>query len=85
LSPKGISSSPRHWNPKDRHTPFEALFVTAVHACSAIAGLGTGLFSTRIGPLVLRSAPEEFTSRMQAINVLAQALPLLATNNLLGW
>lgn len=54
-------------------------------AGGAVAGLGTGLFSTHIGPLVLRSAPNEFTSRVQSANVLVQTLPLLLTNNALGW
>lgn len=54
-------------------------------AGGAVTGLGTGLFSTHVGPLVLRSAPTEFTSRVQSINVMVQTVPLLLTNNALGW
>ncbi|WP_329459612.1 MFS transporter [Streptomyces sp. NBC_01497] len=54
-------------------------------AGSTVAGLGTGLFSTHIGPLVLRSAPEAYMSRVQSINILVQTLPLVVSNNLLGF
>jgi hypothetical protein len=54
-------------------------------AGGAVTGLGTGLFGTHIGPLVLRSAPTGFTSRVQSIGVLVQTVPLLVTNNALGW
>lgn len=54
-------------------------------AGSAVAGLGIGLFSTHIGPLVLRSTPEAYMSRVQSINILVQTLPLVVSNNLLGF
>jgi MFS family permease len=52
---------------------------------AAVIGVGNGLFSTCVGPLVLRSPPPEFTSRIHAITLFVQTVPLLVTNNALGW
>ncbi|MQA25665.1 MAG: MFS transporter [Micromonosporaceae bacterium] len=49
------------------------------------AGVGAGFFTTHIAPLILGSAPRSHLSRVQAILLMAQSVPLLATNNLLGW
>jgi hypothetical protein len=53
-------------------------------AASAVAGLGTGLFATHVGPLVLRTAAAGQMSRIQSILVLVQTVPLIVTNNVLG-
>lgn len=50
----------------------------------ALVGLGTGLFSTHIGPLVLGRTPTTHLARIQAVVALAQSLPLLVTNFVLG-
>ncbi len=52
---------------------------------SAVAtGLGTGVFTTHIAPLVLSTAPSTHLSRVQSLLVLSQACALLAANPLLG-
>jgi hypothetical protein len=50
----------------------------------AVAGLGIGLFTTHAVPLILGNTPRTHTARIQAVVLLAQSLPLLATNNGLG-
>lgn len=60
----------------------------AVWLCGAFAvaaGLGTGIFSGKVAPLMLVGVPESHTGRIQAAAVLAQMLPLLGANILLGW
>jgi MFS family permease len=47
-------------------------------------GLGTGAFVAHVGPLILGRTPASHMSRVQAVLVLAQSLPLLATNPVLG-
>lgn len=49
------------------------------------AGLGTGVFSAKVAPLMLTAVPQTHLARIQAAAVLAQMLPLLLANNLLGW
>jgi hypothetical protein len=49
------------------------------------AGVGLGLFTTHMAPLVLGGSPDTHLSRVQATLLMAQFMPLLATNNLLGW
>ncbi|GAA3917952.1 MFS transporter [Actinoplanes auranticolor] len=49
-----------------------------------VAGLGNGLFSAHIAPLVLEAAPATHLARIQAVLVLVQSVPLLVTNNALG-
>ncbi len=51
----------------------------------ATAGLGTGYFIARCAPVLLTDIPDEYLSRIQGINLFAQTLPLLFTNNLFGW
>lgn len=53
-------------------------------AAALVAGLGNGLFSSHVAPLVLTAAPEDSLSRVQALLTLVQSLPLLLMNNLLG-
>lgn len=48
------------------------------------AGLGIGLFTAHIGPLILDRAPAGHVARVQAVLVLAHSVPLLATITLLG-
>ena len=49
-----------------------------------VIGLGTGVFTAHIGPLILGQTPASHLSRVQAALVLAQTLPLLGTITLLG-
>lgn len=49
------------------------------------AGLGTGYFIAKAAPVLLTDVPEQYLSRVQGINLFAQTLPLLITNNLFGW
>lgn len=53
-------------------------------ASGVVVGMGTGLFSTHIGPLVLGRTPETHIGRIQSIVAMAQVVPLLATNLMLG-
>jgi hypothetical protein len=46
--------------------------------------LPTGVFTAHIGPLILGQTPASHMSRVQAVLVLTQSLPLLATITLLG-
>lgn len=55
-------------------------FVSAV-----LAGFGAGLFSAKTAPALLLATPRTHVSRIQAIALLAQTVPLLVTNNLLGF
>lgn len=54
-------------------------------ALAAVAGLGTGVFSGKVAPLMLTLVPETHVGRIQSAAVLAQMIPLLLANNLLGW
>ena len=56
----------------------------AALAAGTATGLGIGVFATHIGPLILAEAPESHMSRVQAILVLVQSVPLLISLNLLG-
>ncbi|MBB6120012.1 MFS transporter [Nocardiopsis algeriensis] len=51
---------------------------------SLVVGLGTGVFSTHAGPLFLLACPREVVGRAQAVVTLAQWLPLLWANPLIG-
>ncbi|MEV0401040.1 MFS transporter [Actinoallomurus sp. NPDC050550] len=51
---------------------------------SLIIGLGSGVFSTHIAPLVLVTTPDSHLSRLQALLTLVQSTALLAMNNVLG-
>jgi hypothetical protein len=50
-----------------------------------VVGLGTGLFTTHLAPLILGGPASSHLSRVQAVLLIAQSVPLLLTNNLLGW
>lgn len=52
--------------------------------CAMVAGFGAGTFTVRSAAALLRDTPEEYTSRIQAAALLAQTLPVLVTNNILG-
>lgn len=54
-------------------------------ALAAVAGLGTGVFSGKVAPLMLTLVPQSHLGRVQSAAVLAQMIPLLLANNLLGW
>jgi MFS family permease len=47
-------------------------------------GAGNGLFSAHVAPLVLGRTATTHLARVQSVVGLAQSLPLLATNNLIG-
>lgn len=49
-----------------------------------IVGLGTGLFVTHLGPIFVAAAPPRAMSRVSAVLLMAQSLPLLAVNPGLG-
>ncbi|MFF9484360.1 hypothetical protein [Streptomyces sp. NPDC014676] len=53
-------------------------------AASLVIGIGNGMFSAHIAPLILTATPESHLSRVQAVLVLVQSLALLLMNNLLG-
>jgi MFS family permease len=59
-----------------------ALLPAAVGAL--VTGVGSGVFATHVGPLFLARAPRTHLARTQSVLVLAQSLPLLATQSLLG-
>ncbi|PZG24299.1 MFS transporter [Micromonospora craterilacus] len=54
-------------------------------AAGAAIGLGSGVFATHIGPLILAAAPATHLARVQSVLVLTQSLPLLLTTNAFGW
>jgi MFS family permease len=56
----------------------------AAVAAALVTGLGSGVLSTHIGPLILGGTPASHLSRLQSVLVLVQSLPLLLTNNVLG-
>ncbi|MGI5228683.1 MFS transporter [Actinoallomurus sp. CA-142502] len=67
---------------------------TALLACASspvvaaggalVVGLGSGVFSTHVAPLVLATTPESHLSRLQALLTLVQSAALLVMNNALG-
>ncbi|MFC0526238.1 MFS transporter [Phytohabitans kaempferiae] len=63
-----------------------AVFEPPAYAAAAAlaAGAGNGLFATHLAPLLLQHTPETHLARVQSVVLLAQSLPLLVTNNLLG-
>jgi hypothetical protein len=56
----------------------------AAVAFGLVIGLGTGAFTAHIGPLILGQAPASHMSRVQAVVGVAQSLPLLVSNTVLG-
>jgi hypothetical protein len=65
-----------------------ALAVSASPGWAVAAGLwtgvGSGLFAAHVAPLILGHAAGTHLARVQSVVVLAQSLPLLATNNVIG-
>ncbi len=58
----------------------------AVAGCgAAVAGFGSGLFTAKAAPVLLTKVPNSYLSRVQAVALLGQTLPILLTNNLLGF
>ncbi|BCJ34605.1 hypothetical protein Athai_21080 [Actinocatenispora thailandica] len=57
----------------------------AATGAAFVLGLGTGAFTTHIGPLLLRASPTEYLSRIQAVLLIVQTAPLLLTLNVFGW
>jgi MFS family permease len=53
-------------------------------AAALVQGIGTGLFATRIGPLLLTCAPRSHLARVQSLISVVQAAPLMLSANLLG-
>lgn len=53
-------------------------------AAAVVIGMGNGMFSAHIAPLILATTPGSHLSRVQAVLVLVQSLALLLMNNLLG-
>ena len=53
-------------------------------AAFALVGVGSGIFSTHVGPLILGGAPATHLARVQSVLVLVQSVPLLLTLNVLG-
>jgi len=57
---------------------------TILLALTFIAGLGTGLFATHVGPLFISAVPPEYMARAQSVLILIQSLPLLLANPAIG-
>jgi hypothetical protein len=53
-------------------------------AAAVAQGAGTGLFATRVGPLLLTGTPRSHLARVQSLVSVVQAAPLLLSANLLG-
>lgn len=53
-------------------------------AAGLVIGVGNGIFSAHIAPLILSSAPESHLARIQSVLTLVQSLALLLMNNALG-
>jgi MFS family permease len=51
---------------------------------SSLVGLGTGVFSTHVGPLFMAACPGGAVGRAHAVLTLAQWLPLLVANPVIG-
>jgi hypothetical protein len=49
-----------------------------------LQGIGVGVFTPHLAPLFVASTPRSHLTRLQSLLALAQTLPLLASNNLLG-
>lgn len=49
-----------------------------------VQGVGTALFTSRVGPVLLGSAPRTHLARVQSLLVLVQAAPLVVAMPLLG-
>lgn len=60
--------------------PEEGAAVTA----AAAAGVGSGLFATHLAPVFMAAVPRETVGRAQAVLLMAQTLPLLLVQPMLG-
>ncbi|GAA1566646.1 hypothetical protein GCM10009789_20210 [Kribbella sancticallisti] len=49
-----------------------------------VQGIGVGIFTSHLAPLFIASTPRSHLTRLQSLLALAQTLPLIASNNLLG-
>ncbi|MGW7079786.1 MFS transporter [Streptomyces sp. NPDC054866] len=58
--------------------------MAAATTAALVIGVGNGMFSAHIAPLILTATPASHLSRVQAVLVLVQSLALLLMNNLLG-
>jgi hypothetical protein len=58
--------------------------VATAMAAGLFVGGGLGLFVTRLGPLLMRTAPRPYLARVQSMLTLAQSGMLLVTQNALG-
>ncbi|PWJ02757.1 MFS transporter [Streptomyces sp. NWU49] len=58
--------------------------VAGAATAGLVIGVGNGVFSVHIAPLVLAMTPGSHLSRVQAVLVLVQSLALLLMNNVLG-
>lgn len=56
----------------------------ATMALAVLSGIGTGLFTGHILPLLMNSMPKEYQSRLQSIVVLCQSLAITLMNPVLG-
>lgn len=77
---------PSAWSPGGFGTALLALAPSPAPAAAGalVIGLGSGVFSTHIAPLVLTTAPDSHLSRLQALLTLVQSTALLAMTNTLG-
>lgn len=54
--------------------------------CAAfVAGVGTGVFATHLGPVFMAAVPPRVVGRSQAVLIMAQTLPLLVVQPLIGF
>lgn len=58
--------------------------VAAAGCAGVVIGVGSGMFASHVGPLVLAGAPDSHTARVQALLTLTQSLALVVANNALG-
>ena len=61
-------------------SPWAGVAVTG----ALVQGVGTALFTSRVGPILLGSAPRTHLARVQSLLVLVQAAPLVVAMPLLG-
>ncbi len=57
---------------------------TVAFAGAGVMGLGTAIFTSHVFPLYLLRTPPEMLARFQALLLVAQFLPTLVANNVLG-
>ncbi len=52
--------------------------------CALLQGAGVGLFTAHVAPMFATSSPRSHLTRLQSMLSLAQSVPLLVANNVLG-